>query len=222
VLRAGLRELAAVRRRFGDHRLLILLWREGTRVNRKKLRRLYREERLQIRRRGRRKRALETRAPLTSSQGPNQRWLLDFLSDMLTDSRRFRILSVADDFMRECQHLLVLRQLMGCVRPNLARGVPLVQQIGRRAPSKAAASVAVHRRIRPCGVRPRLGLGVFDRGSVIPATAFAGSKSFMRRAGSWTLLNTWPNRSVSDSIRLDGWEMIRCEDSPDFSMPMIG
>jgi putative transposase len=46
VLRAGLRELAAVRRRFGYRRLLILLRREGTRVNHKKLRRLYREERL--------------------------------------------------------------------------------------------------------------------------------------------------------------------------------
>jgi putative transposase len=55
-LRARLRELAAVRRRFGYRRLLILLRREGTRVNHKKLRRLYREERLQVGRRGGRKR----------------------------------------------------------------------------------------------------------------------------------------------------------------------
>ena len=63
-LRARLHELAAVRRRFGYRRLLILLRREGTFVNHKKLRRLYREERLQVRRRGGRKRALGTRAPL--------------------------------------------------------------------------------------------------------------------------------------------------------------
>src|ERR1035438_4572078 len=50
-LRARLHELAAVRRRFGYRRLLILLRREGTLVNHKKLRRLCREERLQVRRR---------------------------------------------------------------------------------------------------------------------------------------------------------------------------
>lgn len=60
-LRARLRELAAIRRRFGYRCLLVLLRREGTLINHKKLRRLYREERLQVRRRGGRKRALGTR-----------------------------------------------------------------------------------------------------------------------------------------------------------------
>ena len=49
-------------------------------MNHKKLRRLYREERLQVRRRGGRKRALGTRAPMAMPQGPNQRWSLDFVS----------------------------------------------------------------------------------------------------------------------------------------------
>jgi len=53
--RARLRELASVRRRFGYRRLHILLTREGIVMNHKKLRRLYREERLQVRRRGGRK-----------------------------------------------------------------------------------------------------------------------------------------------------------------------
>ena len=113
VLRSRLRELAAERRRFGYRRLLILLRREGTRVNHKKLRRLYREERLQVRRRGGRKRALGTRAPLTIPQGPNQRWSLDFLSDQLSDSRRFRILAVVDDFTRECLALVADTSLSG-------------------------------------------------------------------------------------------------------------
>jgi putative transposase len=72
-IRVRLRELAAVRRRFGYRRLDILLRREGTSMNHKKLRRLYAEERLQVRRRGGRKRALGTRAPMTLPQGPNQR-----------------------------------------------------------------------------------------------------------------------------------------------------
>ena len=35
-------------------------------------------------------------------QVPNQRWSLDFVSAALTDSRRFRMLAVVDDFTREC------------------------------------------------------------------------------------------------------------------------
>lgn len=112
-LRVRLRELAAVRRRFGYRRLLILLRREGTWVNHKKLRRLYREERLQVRRRGGRKRALGTRAPLALPQRPNQRWSLDFVSDTLTDSRRFRMLAVVDDFTRECLALVADTSLSG-------------------------------------------------------------------------------------------------------------
>ena len=50
-VRTRLRELASVRRRFGYRRLHILLRREGIVKNHKKLRRLYREERLQVRRR---------------------------------------------------------------------------------------------------------------------------------------------------------------------------
>ena len=112
-LRARLRELAASRRRFGYRRLGILLRREGTHMNHKRLRRLYVEERLQVRRRGGRKRALGTRAPMTVPQGPNQRWSLDFVSDALADGRRFRILTVVDDFTRECLCLAADTSLSG-------------------------------------------------------------------------------------------------------------
>lgn len=131
-IRARLRELAAIRRRFGYRRLQILLRREGTHMNHKKLRRLYAEERLQVRRRGGRKRALGTRAPLTLPQGPNQRWSLDFLSDAMTDGRRFRILAVVDDFTRECLCLVADTSLSGTrVTRELdtiiaARGRPLL------------------------------------------------------------------------------------------------
>jgi putative transposase len=65
-------------------------------LNSKKLRRLYREERLQVRRRDGRKRALGTRTPIAIPQGANQRWSLDFLSDGLADGRRVRILAIVD------------------------------------------------------------------------------------------------------------------------------
>jgi putative transposase len=113
VVRARLRELAAIRRRFGYRRLHILLTRQGIVMNHKKLRRLYREERLQVRRRGGRKRALGTRAPMALPQGPNQRWSLDFLSDAFSDGRRFRILAIVDDFTRECLALIPDTSLRG-------------------------------------------------------------------------------------------------------------
>lgn len=100
-IRARLRELAAVRRRFGWRRLKVLLSREGLQLNHKKLRRLYREERLQVRRRIARKRAVAARVPLLPAQQPNQRWSMDFLHDALIDGRRIRILAVVDDCTRE-------------------------------------------------------------------------------------------------------------------------
>jgi putative transposase len=112
-VRRRLRELANERRRFGYRRLHILLRREGIALNHKKLFRLYREERLTVRRRGGRKRALGTRAPMVLPQGKNQRWSLDFVSDALIDSRRFRILAVVDDFTRECLALVVDTSLSG-------------------------------------------------------------------------------------------------------------
>jgi putative transposase len=112
-IRVRLRELASQRRRFGYRRLGLLLGREGIKLNRKKLYRLYREERLTVRKRGGRKRALGTRAPMTIPQGRNLRWSLDFVADTLMRGRRFRILAVVDDFTRECLGLVVDTSLTG-------------------------------------------------------------------------------------------------------------
>jgi putative transposase len=122
-LRARLRELAHERRRFGYRRLHILLRREGLHMNHKKLRRLYREERLQVRRRMGRKRALGMRAPLSIPHGPNRRWSLDFVSDQFTSGRRFRILAVVDDFTRECLALVADTSLSGI---RVARELDLI------------------------------------------------------------------------------------------------
>lgn len=71
-------------------------------INHKRLFRLYREEKLAVRRRGGRKRAIGTRAPMLVPMAPNERWSLDFVSDQLTCGRRFRILTIVDDCTREC------------------------------------------------------------------------------------------------------------------------
>jgi putative transposase len=112
-LRERLKALAQERRRFGYRRLHVLLRREGEVVNRKKVQRLYREERLMVRRRGGRKRAIGTRRPIETPLGANQRWSLDFVSDQMTDGRRFRILTVIDNCTRECLALVADTSLSG-------------------------------------------------------------------------------------------------------------
>jgi transposase InsO family protein len=121
-LRRRLRELSGERRRFGYRRLHILLEREGWEVNWKKLYCIYREERLTVHKRGGRKRALGTRAPMAIPQGPNQRWSLDFVTDSLSWGRRFRVLCIIDDFSRECLGAIVDTLVSGhCVARELDR-----------------------------------------------------------------------------------------------------
>ena len=105
--------VATERRRFGFRRIHIMLERQGIAMNLKKLRRLYREERLQVRRRGGRKRALGTRRPMQVPDAVNRRWSLDFVSDAFTDGRRFQVLCVIDDFSRECLALVADTSLSG-------------------------------------------------------------------------------------------------------------
>jgi putative transposase len=112
-LRERLRALAHERRRFGYRRLHVLLRREGFVVNHKRLFRLYREERLIVRRRSGRKRALGTRAPMLVPQAPNERWSLDFVADQFIDGRRLRILVVIDDCSRECLALIADTSISG-------------------------------------------------------------------------------------------------------------
>ena len=99
-LRARLRELAQERVRWGYRRLHLLLGREGITVNRKCVYRLYREEGLAVRRR-KRKRVAVTRVPMAVPSALNDCWAMDFVSDALTNGRRYRILNVVDLLSRE-------------------------------------------------------------------------------------------------------------------------
>ncbi len=147
-LRERLKELAQRRRRFGYRRLHVLLRREGQLVNRKRVQRLYREERLNVRRRGGRKRAIGTRRPIKVPLVANQRWSLDFIHDQLTDGRRFRILAIVDDCTRECLALVadtsisgrrVARELDNTIRQR-ARPDSIVSDNGTELTSNAILS----------------------------------------------------------------------------------
>jgi putative transposase len=134
-LRSQIRAIATERRRFGYRRIHLMLKRQNVHVNHKKLRRLYAEEKLQVKRRGGRKRALGTRRPMVVPERPNERWSLDFVADAFTDSRRFRILAIVDDFTRECLALVPDTSLSGV---RVARELDAV--VARRGRPKTVVS----------------------------------------------------------------------------------
>jgi putative transposase len=112
-LRARLRELAEKRRKFGAPRLHILLRREGYQINHKRTERLYREEGLSLRLKRRRKRISHLRVVMAKPERINQHWSMDFVSDSLYNGRRFRVLTIIDDFNRECPALEADHSLTG-------------------------------------------------------------------------------------------------------------
>jgi len=111
-LRARLHTLAVLRPRWGYRRLYRLLRREGQRVNRKLVQRVYGEEGLHVRRR-RRKRIAVPRTPLPRPTQANDRWSMDFISDAIADGRKFRALTIVDDVTRESPAIAVDTSLSG-------------------------------------------------------------------------------------------------------------
>lgn len=112
-LRLRLRELAATHVRYGYRRLTVLLRREGWQVNAKRVYRLYDEENLKVRSVERKKIGRRQRVPQGTASAPNQCWSADFVSDKLVDGRAYRILTVVDQFTRECVALQADRALSG-------------------------------------------------------------------------------------------------------------
>lgn len=100
-LRKQIIDIAHDRKRFGYERITWLLQRDGLRINKKRVYRIYKQEGLQVRKRCR-KRERRMRKPLEPATYPCQRWSLDFVSDSLSTGRRFRTLNVIDEFTREC------------------------------------------------------------------------------------------------------------------------
>jgi putative transposase len=101
LLRTRLRALAEAYPRYGYPTLHEMLKTQGLVINRKRTYRLYREKRLQVHTR-RRKKVARARTPMLVPSAVNERWSLDFMSDQLANGRRLRVLHVVDDDTREC------------------------------------------------------------------------------------------------------------------------
>jgi putative transposase len=105
-LRERLVELARKKPRFGYRRLHVLLEGDGERVNHKRVFRVYREAGLAVRRKAR-KRLVREGSPRAALTGANQEWAVDFAHDALASGRAIRVLTVEDEYTRECLRLEV-------------------------------------------------------------------------------------------------------------------
>jgi putative transposase len=113
-LRIRLRDLATSRPRYGYRRLHVLLRREGWVVNPKLIYRLYCEEGLGIRRKTpRRRKAVQQRGERPAAARASQHWSMDFMADQLFNGRRFRLLTLVDNFTRESLAIRVGQHLTG-------------------------------------------------------------------------------------------------------------
>lgn len=110
-LSARIKALADERPRWGYRQIHTLLRREGWRVNRKRVQRLYREQNLAVRRRSKKRRSVAPRPIREVLEQPNVRWSMDFVSDTLSNGRRFRCLTIIDEHTRECLEIEVAHSI---------------------------------------------------------------------------------------------------------------
>jgi putative transposase len=112
-IRARMKEIAFMKKRYGTPRLTVLLRREFGAINHKRVERLYSQEGLSLPRKRKKKRGLRERVPVPVPTGPNQRWSMDFVHDSFDSARKFRMLNIIDDFNRECLRIEVDTSLSG-------------------------------------------------------------------------------------------------------------
>jgi len=101
VVRQELIALARQKPRYGYRRLGVLLGRRGYHANHKRLHRIYCEEHLAVRRL-KRKRLLRPAVPVAMLSRANQEWSMDFVMDGLATGRALRLLTMVDNYTREC------------------------------------------------------------------------------------------------------------------------
>jgi putative transposase len=131
LLSMRIRDLAAVRVRFGYRRITVMLQREGWQVNKKRVYRIYKAEGLEVRTKRRKKRAAEPRVALPAAGAPSQRWSMDFMTDKLHNDQRFRILTVVDHFDRSCPVLYADRSIGAS---KVIEALETAERAGRQLP----------------------------------------------------------------------------------------
>ena len=126
-----IKDIATARVRYGYKRIYVLLRREGWKINHKRVYRIYCEEGLNLRVKHKRKRpGAALRIPRRQAAWVNDTWSMDFAADALFNGRRFRVLTVVDNYSRECLASEVGQSLKGeqvvavLERLKFTRGTP--------------------------------------------------------------------------------------------------
>jgi transposase InsO family protein len=142
--------------RFGYRRIGALLRGDGWRLNDTRVQRLWRLEGLKVPQRQRKRRRLGhsvNSCTRRRAKRLNQVWTYDFVLDRIEDARRPKILTIVDEYSRECLALVVARSITAeTVIATLAR---LAAQRG--PPSRSDRTTAPNSSPLPCisGSRPR-------------------------------------------------------------------
>jgi len=130
-LRKRMREVAEQRRSWGTPLIHQVLKREGLVQNHKRTERIYREEKLSLRTRKKKKCVGHLRVVMPEPSGVNERWSMDFVQDRIWQGRKFRVFTIVDDYSRECLALEVDTSIGGA---RVARVLDrIVAQRGRPA-----------------------------------------------------------------------------------------
>jgi putative transposase len=112
-LRRAIQRIAQAKRAYGYRMVWRKLRQQGLQVNHKCVYRIYREEKLALRRKRRRKTPEHLRVVIPTPEAPNICWSMDFVSDALIDGRAIRILTVIDDATRESVGLVAGHSFTG-------------------------------------------------------------------------------------------------------------
>jgi putative transposase len=113
-VRERIKEIAAARVRYGYPRIYTLLRREGWKDNKKRVHRIYKEEGLNLRsKRPRRNKAAAHRLERPGLERMYQCCSMDFVADQLFDGRKFRALTLVDNFSRQCMVIRVGQSIRG-------------------------------------------------------------------------------------------------------------
>lgn len=157
-----MKELAQQRTRFGCPRIHVLLKREGLVRNHKKTERLYREEKLSLRRKRKRKKVSGIRLELPKPERQNHIWSMDFVSDAIASSRKIKALTVVDEFTRKCHRIEVDTSINGVrvcrVLDEIGAedGLPevIITDNGPEFAGRALDEWAYQRKVKLCPIEP--------------------------------------------------------------------
>jgi putative transposase len=131
-LRERIRTLAFRHRRYGAGMIYLKLRQAGEIVNHKRVDRLYSQEKLQLKRRQRKKVPMGDRQPLVRPEQPNEVWSMDFVFDRSSDGRVIKNLAIVDDATHESVLLRPERAISGMMVTRMldelaiSRGLPKI------------------------------------------------------------------------------------------------